>query len=310
MSHNINALNTMSNSNNSSVNSLSNNSYQNSSETNYETNYNLLLAKKTEKIVTAIYLISQFLSDRESLKFSLRDRATALLSIMNQIANQDFDSPHITFSDLKNTSHNIFVLYQEILLVVKEIISLLSVTRDARLISEMNTNLVIDNLKKLEEILSRQQFVFNPDLMKIGEENIYENIYFKRDFKFKPIQDKVANLKNSSTRHAESIRQMSYRNTGLSVNKVNNQDNKINKSVEDKTNNKSNKSVLIQDRKSNRRDQILALMLKNQEYSISDITSKIPGCSDKTVARELDNLISEKKLQRIGERRWARYSLN
>ena len=32
-------------------------------ENNSKENYNLLVAKKTEKIITAIYLISQFLSE-------------------------------------------------------------------------------------------------------------------------------------------------------------------------------------------------------------------------------------------------------
>jgi len=337
MSNNINMLDNMSNKI-SNTNNLSNNLSDNlshdssgSSEKDYKTNYNLLMAKKTEKIVTAIYLISQFMSDRESLKFSLRDKAATLLSTMNQIANQTLDASNFyNAHSISSISKNIFVLYQEGLFVVKEIISFLLVARDVRLISEMNTNIVIDNLKKLEEILSKQQFTFNPDLMKIeGEkkyEDIYENIYLNNNFLLtnnnsaenfsqqnkkslsqinllqrteeNNFKNKNHNLDTLSIRHSDSIRQMSDRNLHKTNKFTNNQANK------------SNKSALIQDRKSNRRDQILALMLKNQEYSISEITNKIPGCSEKTVARELDNLILEKKLKRIGERRWARYSLN
>ena len=64
--------------------------------------------------------------------------------------------------------------------------------------------------------------------------------------------------------------------------------------------------------KSNRKDQrnknILELVSKKGPVSIKDIASSIKGCSEKTVQRELNNLIKLGVIRKDGERRWTKYS--
>ncbi len=62
------------------------------------------------------------------------------------------------------------------------------------------------------------------------------------------------------------------------------------------------------DRKSSRRDQVLGL-LSIEPISIKDISEKIVGCSEKTIQRELNALVDARKITRIGEKRWSRYTL-
>jgi predicted HTH transcriptional regulator len=66
--------------------------------------------------------------------------------------------------------------------------------------------------------------------------------------------------------------------------------------------------VIIDDRKSSRRDQVLSLLSKDP-ISIKDISEKIVGCSEKTIQRELNALVDAHKITRIGEKRWSRYTL-
>jgi DNA-binding HxlR family transcriptional regulator len=66
--------------------------------------------------------------------------------------------------------------------------------------------------------------------------------------------------------------------------------------------------VIIDDRKSSRRDQVLSLLSKDP-ISIKDISEKIVGCSEKTIQRELNALVDAQKITRIGEKRWSRYTL-
>jgi hypothetical protein len=52
---------------------------------------------------------------------------------------------------------------------------------------------------------------------------------------------------------------------------------------------------------------ILNFVVENKAVSIKDIRTAITGCSEKTIQRELANLISQGLIKREGERRWSVY---
>jgi len=52
---------------------------------------------------------------------------------------------------------------------------------------------------------------------------------------------------------------------------------------------------------------ILQYVKQNQGVSIKDICAQVPGCSEKTVQRELIALIGQGLIKREGERRWSVY---
>ncbi len=62
-------------------------------------------------------------------------------------------------------------------------------------------------------------------------------------------------------------------------------------------------------RKASRKTAILEFIKDNSNSSIKDIVPNIIGCSEKTIQRELIDLINEGKIRKVGERRWSRYSL-
>jgi DNA-binding HxlR family transcriptional regulator len=43
------------------------------------------------------------------------------------------------------------------------------------------------------------------------------------------------------------------------------------------------------------------------DVSIKDIAARIKGCSEKTIQRELNALLYDNIIERIGEKRWSRY---
>jgi predicted HTH transcriptional regulator len=65
----------------------------------------------------------------------------------------------------------------------------------------------------------------------------------------------------------------------------------------------------FQMKKQSRREQILALFVKGVDVSIKDIAVRIRGCSEKTIQRELNSLLEDNIIKRIGEKRWSRYIL-
>lgn len=58
----------------------------------------------------------------------------------------------------------------------------------------------------------------------------------------------------------------------------------------------------------NRRERIIAILKDKGEATIKDISEHITDCSEKTVQRELIDLIKDNKVVRYGERRWSKYS--
>ena len=59
-----------------------------------------------------------------------------------------------------------------------------------------------------------------------------------------------------------------------------------------------------------RRTRIATILEAKGEATIKDISEIITDVSEKTIQRELNAMIEEGQVQRQGERRWSRYSLN
>lgn len=291
-------------------------------------NYNLLIAKKTEKIVTAIYLISQFLKDTESLKHELRNEANQLIKSLNSLA-------YLEHKD-------VFSIYSKSLDSVSLLISYLTIAKESNLISKMNIEIVIEALRVLENLLAKKQFTLKPENLFINEENYLLTLL--EDKENTPVNTNTSydaltgrSLEESSFSFVEKIvkKESAFAKAGArqendlesikdKISKGQNTDIKdkaiekevvkrtaslkdIPKSTATKINTK--KAIQNQERKNNRREQILALFTKGTEVSIKDISKKIVGCSVKTIQRELNDLVSESKIEKIGEKRWSKYVL-
>lgn len=62
-------------------------------------------------------------------------------------------------------------------------------------------------------------------------------------------------------------------------------------------------------KKNSRQSIIIALLKRKKEIMIKDVSPLISGCSEKTIQRELSEMVAAGILKRIGEKRWTRYSL-
>ncbi len=59
-----------------------------------------------------------------------------------------------------------------------------------------------------------------------------------------------------------------------------------------------------------RRERIIAVIRDKGEATIKDVSEHITDCSEKTIQRELIDLIKDGLVVRNGERRWSKYSLS
>jgi len=58
-----------------------------------------------------------------------------------------------------------------------------------------------------------------------------------------------------------------------------------------------------------RKERIKALLKTGEPVTIKDISEVIKDCSEKTIQRELNTMIDNNEVQRIGEKRWSKYTL-
>jgi hypothetical protein len=58
-----------------------------------------------------------------------------------------------------------------------------------------------------------------------------------------------------------------------------------------------------------RRNSIVSLLKNRSNLSIKDFSIAIKDCSEKTIQRELNSMVEEGVLYRVGNRRWSTYSL-
>jgi hypothetical protein len=233
--------------------------------------YLLYIFKKTEKITAALYLVSGLLHDEEPMKWELRDHGVELLS-----------SSFTASSSLPVDRNSVI---QSLFTSALETISLLNVARISNLISEMNHSVLV---KEIDNVLSllrdrlaasaesaglvlSENFFKTPDLFSSG---------FRSDERDKKIESNGrSNVSSTNTSN----------NLGL-------------------IKNPQGQSV-VEQKKSQRQTNIINILKGQSNLTIKDFSKIIKDCSEKTIQRELLELVEKGIVMKEGERRWSRYSL-
>ncbi len=300
--------------------------------------YGVLIAKKSERLVTALYLVTDLMNDGEPIKHGLRRNSVALLSSMNSLSQLDVKDRVL---ELKIS-----------LKAVTEIISLLHVAVTTGIVSQMNGDLLMEGFRSLQLVLEKKQPIFTKEMLHVdNEEDLNSDATFSSAVMtssydvLTPLSlARLHETKEEARRTGESLRQAQllaraergrgdkeeYRYKGQ------NKETTIKDSIKDKQDNMkdstpsflgerapSTHSLLLehasrplnglassfQMKKLSRREQILALFVRGVDVSIKDIAARIKGCSEKTIQRELNALLYDNIIERIGEKRWSRYVL-
>lgn len=285
--------------------------------------YGTLVAKKSERLVTALYLVTDLLGDSEPIKHGLRRNAVALLSSMNSLSQLDVKD---RLTELKVSLKS-----------VTEIISLLHVAVTTGIVSHMNGELLMDGFRSLQSVLEKKQPILTPEMLTIDDEAALlgdaqfssaitstsydvltplslarlhgegEDIRKTHDaLKSSAILSKLES-KDVKGRTFDS--QMSDKNETKSLPPQKDIPSVHHVLMKHAAGSPASLASSFQMRKQSRRDQILALFVKGVDVSIKDIAARIKGCSEKTIQRELNALLYDNVIERIGEKRWSRYIL-
>jgi hypothetical protein len=285
--------------------------------------YGMLVAKKSERLVTALYLVTDLMADSEPIKHGLRKNAVALLSSMNALSQLDVKDRVMEFKiSLKS---------------VTEIISLLHVAVTTGIVSHMNGELLMDGFRSLQSVLEKKQPILTREMLTIDdEESLHSGSHFSsaitstsydvltplslarlhgsdEDVRRTHEQLKSSQLLSKLEGKGQNIQEkttMKLPETDAQNIKDNSVQSILMRHAEPRQSAApSNLASSFQMRKSSRREQILALFVKGVDVSIKDIAARIKGCSEKTIQRELNALLYDNVIERIGEKRWSRYIL-
>ena len=208
------------------------------------------LANKSEKLASAIYLVTGFFSDQEPLKWKLRSLASEFISSLMSLKNDFSKEKEVAISETKT--------------LILKITKLLSLAKNAGLVSAENHDLMevefVKYLNNLDYPVSISDFLnTEPPRPKIKDTGNTLMIKDKNEY-----GTPERSLKGFGT---------------VSV------------------------------KKNSRQSIIISILKRKKEVMIKDVTPLIEGCSEKTIQRELSEMVRAGVIRRIGEKRWSRYSL-
>lgn len=289
--------------------------------------YGVLIAKKSERLVTALYLVTDLIADAEPIKHGLRKNAVALLSSMNALSQLDVKDRVI---ELKMSLKS-----------VTEITSLLHVAVTTGIVSHMNGELLMDGFRSLQSVLEKKQPILTREMLTVeNESDLHTGTHLSSaitstsydaltPLSLARLHGNGEDLRRThdDLRSAQILAKLESKDTKGQHDISNVEAGEETKPALKVKDTSSVHSVLMkhaqvipgqpagqlassfQMKKYSRREQILALFVKGVDVSIKDIAARIKGCSEKTIQRELNALLYDNVIERIGEKRWSRYIL-
>ena len=230
------------------------------------------LYKKTEKLVSALYLLSSFISDKEPIKWQMREMGMNLLSQSLSLSDRSSSERRLAFTSFVSTG--------------LKFLSFLEVCYIGEIISKMNYDIL---KREFESLIQAAESV-----EKLGDIKglVFPGNFFDTPATLPPVSDPV--------KSADEIK------PDFNPKGQNTLSNRLSVKRSSET---AMSSELKKKDKSNRQDTIIVLLKKNPGLGIKDFTSAIKGCSEKTIQRELAALVSKGQIKKEGEKRWSRYSL-
>jgi DeoR-like helix-turn-helix domain len=258
--------------------------------------------QKIEKLIAAVYMITNFLPNEEPIKWTLRGLCMKVI--------------HLNI-DLKNTNKvNQADKERELRELSLEIVSLLEVGMFAGLISSMNLSIL---KKEFYGLLDHLEKTLNRSTLSksfLGGSYIADNVlgdggYRSQKNEPKPSQNIPTKKTFKDSFARESARRDFKDKNIVTDNEFYNDDIGQNDSALAL----SQKAPKLKEfgpvavKKNKRQSIIIGLLKKKKEIMVKDVSEIVIDCSEKTIQRELQELVAEGVLTKTGERRWTRYYL-
>jgi predicted transcriptional regulator len=246
------------------------------------------IIKKTEKVATAIYMISNFFNTEEPLKWELRKVVTKLLKNTMSFNDSSLAGKEIVISRVSGD----FI----------ELNTLFNLAYNSGSISQMNFEIVaneIDNLSKIvvayyERQVSGTKALFKNDYFEVKKDVTNTQGSFVKDGRGAVLKD---NVKDTIKDIKDTIKNKVVFNGKKSELEA------FFKNAQSHTSNTDSERGTISDRE----QKILEKIKTSGPVTIKDISESFTDVSEKTIQRELQKMHDKGQIKKEGERRWTKY---
>jgi hypothetical protein len=246
--------------------------------------YLMYIHKKSHSISRAVYLITDFFDPEEPMKIKMRQLATELVSQVLSLS--------VELSPGRKS------LLDGIIKSGLSMISFSEIAMFSGIESEMNHSILTEEIENLLSVIEQREVP-----SRLGRHFVLDDsMLIKETYS----ADQESTVSASTVTNQTNINSNMANNVEKSTNYFKSHSNHSNKPdvKKDIPSNKSN-----DDKKNDRRITILSIIKNKGQSSIKDITDVITGCSEKTIQRELLDMVSSNVLKKEGDRRWTRYSI-
>jgi len=243
--------------------------------------------QKVERLALATYLVTNLIPEEESVKENIRISVQQLLD--------DVLALH------KRMNMNGRSATNECITTTRKIISLLDIGYASGYISQMNIEVLknaygafVSFLKTTKSDKGREEIILDESFF---DQTLQTNS--KRIVRENTSNGQKVILSDTSVKDTITDKQRKVlKDKTLSDTKQN-----INKSY------KRTQSLRTQKRSTSRRIAILDIVKKSGPIHIKEIVTEMPDCSEKSIQRELAQLVKDFVLQKEGIKRWTTYSV-
>lgn len=231
----------------------------------------IIIYNKSYRLAAAVFVISNLMDQSEELRSKIKSLSLKLVSIVVHLKDANsFDVKTITVDLEKNTL---------------ELMSFLDIASVSGLISKMNGDIIKQEF---------QSFII--ELGKFAENfSANKNTVIDGIFSESLIVDSSNSLGKGSGLISKNFEEKPQKEEHLNMIEIDKS------KIENFKNGHKRKDL--------RKSTVLEFIKGHDMVSIKDIMPNVNGCSEKTVQRELISLINERKIKKVGERRWSRYSI-
>jgi vacuolar-type H+-ATPase subunit I/STV1 len=261
---------------------------------------------KTNKLITALFMVTDILDKEEPLRIKLRQLGTDVVSDM--------------YFDMDKARGKI-----------DQILSFLDIASAMRMVSEMNTNILKKEFMALRESIKTSVTENYPAWLEEFVRSTPESsgTYSENENQIKVEKIEIENKKNTEPK---TFKVHKGHQTGIGIQKGSTLMKALSKvSVSDKLHRidvhtpKANTRDSFDVLKKERRDDIIKIIERNKEshgisgstitdirngakeLTNSNVKNTIHSCSEKTLQRELISMLKDGVLKKTGEKRWSKY---
>lgn len=258
--------------------------------------------KKTEKLVTAIYMLSNFFPHQEPLRWEVRTFSLNLLGNVSFVFyGKNSETEHI----LKESSN-----------AIDEIVSRFEISHIAGLVSTMNFTVLKNELTSLKDNIQSirtggggQNITITSEFFSTNNSSEEKNLMSRFMTNNPPLVSSTPSPALKSIKNdKDTVVPLSQKSNIKDMQTTPRSDLKV-ADIKMSANQKRQNESIASKRKGDRSETILAILKKKDNLTVKDIAHVISDCSEKTIQRELLALVSKHVLKKVGERRWSRYSL-